>query len=320
MVRKLLLLLVILISIFGVILYRNMGPTLACGLRSSDDFRPGLTLHSITSDGVKRCYWLTLPPESADSSTMALIFSLHAFASNPRGQRSYSRWDDVASAHNAAVVYPQGSGFPQRWNSFGNARLEEPDDVAFFRDMLEELEAELPIDPDQIYVTGFSNGAAMTLRLLCEAGELITAAGMVAAPVTSSIMDCEPNHPVPLIAFHGSADPVLDIDGWDLQTDPSEATALPVRQGRLFGFTAWTEAWALKSGCYSPAIVFMDTDQVRGLRYVDSAGGIMLEAYTVFGGGHTWPGGRPIPFVGLTARSISASEVMWDFFQAVSDP
>ncbi|MEV4236652.1 hypothetical protein ACIBJI_20215 [Nocardia sp. NPDC050408] len=43
-----------------------------------------------------------------------------------------------------------------------------------------------------------------------------------------------------------------------------------------------------------------------------------VERYALIGGGHTWPGSPPIaptPLVGATA-SISADQIMWDFFQA----
>jgi polyhydroxybutyrate depolymerase len=319
MLQRLLVVLLILLGGCAAILYYNMGPTIACSLRSTDEFHPGLTLHSLNSGAVTRCYWLTLPAAPSAEEPMALIFSLHGFASNPRGQRRYSQWDEIASSHNAAVVYPQGSGFPLRWNSFAGTSPDAPDDVAFFRDMLAELRDALPIGPDQVYVTGFSNGAAMTLRLMCEAGELITAAGTVAAPVTSSIMRCELKNPVPLIAFHGSADPVLAIDGWDLQTDTSHTTSLPIRQGKLLGFEAWTKAWARKSGCDVDPTIIMNTAQVRTLRYAGGPDHLQLQVYTVIGSGHTWPGGKPIPFVGRTSKAISASEAMWAFFQDVGD-
>ena len=38
--------------------------------------------------------------------------------------------------------------------------------------------------------------------------------------------------------------------------------------------------------------------------------------YTVEGGGHTWPGGKPLPerIVGRTTHEINASRIMWEFF------
>jgi polyhydroxybutyrate depolymerase len=41
-----------------------------------------------------------------------------------------------------------------------------------------------------------------------------------------------------------------------------------------------------------------------------------VSLFTVDGGGHTWPGGMPIPGVGMTTRDIDATEEMWEFFQA----
>jgi poly(3-hydroxybutyrate) depolymerase len=40
--------------------------------------------------------------------------------------------------------------------------------------------------------------------------------------------------------------------------------------------------------------------------------------YIVQGGGHTWPGGGPLPewFVGSDSRSIDATITMWAFFRA----
>lgn len=38
--------------------------------------------------------------------------------------------------------------------------------------------------------------------------------------------------------------------------------------------------------------------------------------YTVAGGGHTWPGGRPLPefITGPTSDDIGITRVMWEFF------
>lgn len=50
------------------------------------------------------------------------------------------------------------------------------DDVAFFRGMVTELTTKLGADARRVYVTGFSNGANMTLRLASEASDLVAAA------------------------------------------------------------------------------------------------------------------------------------------------
>lgn len=40
------------------------------------------------------------------------------------------------------------------------------------------------------------------------------------------------------------------------------------------------------------------------------------ELCTIEGGGHQWPGGQDIPFLGHNTDDISASEAMWAFFEA----
>jgi len=55
---------------------------------------------------------------------------------------------------------------------------------------------------------------------------------------------------------------------------------------------------------------------VRRLEYSSCAENADVILYTVEGGGHTRPGGKPMPdgFVGRTTREISATSVMWAFF------
>ena len=51
--------------------------------------------------------------------------------------------------------------------------------------------------------------------------------------------------------------------------------------------------------------------------YTGCAGDAAVVLYTIRGGGHTWPGGGPLPewFVGTTSSSIDASSLMWEFFR-----
>jgi polyhydroxybutyrate depolymerase len=50
--------------------------------------------------------------------------------------------------------------------------------------------------------------------------------------------------------------------------------------------------------------------------YTSCADGAAVVLYTVLEGGHTWPGGGPLPewFVGTTSNSIDATSLMWAFF------
>jgi len=57
------------------------------------------------------------------------------------------------------------------------------------------------------------------------------------------------------------------------------------------------------------------------VRYTHCEEGAEVEFYTVYGGGHTWPGGSGIPewIAGPTTQAIDASEMMWEFFTRMSE-
>jgi polyhydroxybutyrate depolymerase len=59
---------------------------------------------------------------------------------------------------------------------------------------------------------------------------------------------------------------------------------------------------------------------VTRLEYTNCADNAAVVLYTVRGGGHSWPGGKPLPewLVGATSRSIDATGQMWAFFRAHS--
>jgi polyhydroxybutyrate depolymerase len=49
------------------------------------------------------------------------------------------------------------------------------------------------------------------------------------------------------------------------------------------------------------------------------AEGTAVDAYTIEGGGHTWPGGKqylPKAIVGTVNRDVDATALMWAFFAA----
>ena len=97
---------------------------------------------------------------------------------------------------------PDGAGTPQQWNNLQVGEL--PDDVAFIGELLDYLEATLCIDPARVYATGISNGSAFAQRLACLMPDRIAAVAAVAAFVYPVVCDAAP--PVPIIAFHGTAD------------------------------------------------------------------------------------------------------------------
>lgn len=273
-----------------------------CGIVPAET---GVTSGQIESGGLTRSYRLYIPSGYDPARPTPLVFSLHGFSSNPGQQARFSEFDDVAEDETFIAVYPQGTGVPLRWNAGirGLNTSDTVDDVAFISDLIDHLEQTLCIDAARIYMTGLSNGGGMSHRLACEMADRVAAVGTVAGAYPDPEANtCEPARPVPVIAFHGTADPIVPYEG----------------SGGLPPVLSWAAAWAERNGCDLPPERLPASGAVTGARYSGCDGDAEVVVYTIDGGGHTWPGGPALPvfIVGSTSDDIDASRVIWDFFQA----
>ena len=78
----------------------------------------------------------------------------------------------------------------------------------------------------------------------------------------------------------------------------------------------WTTRVARRNQCTGDPVEARITASVRRLAYTNCAENADVILYTVEGGGHSRPGGKPLPesMVGRTSSEINASRVMWEFF------
>ncbi len=268
--------------------------------------QPGTSDQTLESGGLTRRYTLHIPPGYDGKTPLPLVVSLHGFAGSSFDQQFWTGWNAIADREHFIAVYPNGTGFPQRWNAGQSAYITNGgglvDDVAFFRDLFDMLDKTLCIDDSQLFVNGLSNGGGMTNRLACEMSDRIAAIGTVAGAYSPLPNGCNPTRPIPVIAFHGDADPLVNYNGDPAQNFP------PIQQ--------WAADWARRNSCQKGPDALPDQGEVSGISYSDCALNADVILYTVHGGGHTWPGGVPIPLVGKTTTDINASETMWQFYQA----
>ncbi len=262
---------------------------------------------SIVSSGVRREYELHVPRTHDRTKPGALVISMHGAGGWGVLQRDMSGWNALADEKGFIVVYPsgqRGSG-PRVWNVAGRPR--GPRDDRFIADLIDALSAEYTIDPKRIYANGLSNGGGMSFALSCRMADRIAAVGMVSAAQTSPFKSCNGERPVPVVALQGTADPVVPYNGGSSWVSTRNFPNYP----------KFIADWALKNRCDpAPFESFAAPDVVRR-EYKGCAEGASVVLYTIRRGGHTWPGGQPLPewFMGRTA-SINANRVMWEFFEA----
>src|SRR5258706_16448789 len=80
----------------------------------------------------------------------------------------------------------------------------------------------------------------------------------------------------------------------------------------------WAANWAPRNRCAPHPIDSSVNAEVTRREYTHCAEDAGVVLFTIRGGGHTWPGGQPLPewFAGRTSISIDATREMWSFFKA----
>lgn len=258
---------------------------------------------TLVSSGEKRQYLLYVPSTYDRARKTPLVISMHGAGGWPAQERDLSGWNRLAERHGFLVVYPSGleSGGPRVWH-MGDER-----EVRFLSDLIDALEAAYDIDPARIYADGLSNGGGMAFVLSCTLSDRIAAVGLVASAQLLPWSWCTDRRPVPMIAFHGTADRMTPYEGGRTWIADETFPSIPI----------WTAAWARRNGCGSKPVESAVAADVTRIAYTGCKDGAAVELYKVEGGGHTWPGGGPLPewLAGRRSSGVDATARMWEFFR-----
>ena len=261
---------------------------------------------TIVSSGEKREYLLYVPPSYDRARPTPLVISMHGGSMWGAAQKETSQWNKVAEDQGFIVVYPTGAAGngPRHWRMGGAGFMP---DVRFISDLIDHLEAAYNIDPARIYADGLSNGGGMAFVLSCTLSDRIAAVGMVAAAQLLPWNWCTDRRPVPMIAFHGTADWATPYTGGSSWVASWPFPDIPT----------WTANWARRNRCGPNPVESLVAADVTRIEYTNCADEATVVLYTVQGGGHTWPGGMRLPewFVGTTSNSVDASSAMWAFLR-----
>jgi polyhydroxybutyrate depolymerase len=257
---------------------------------------PGDYFEQLILRDYPRWFKVHVPPGYQPGVPLPLVFNLHGLGSNLEEQEKLTAMSAQADEAGFIVVYPQAGA--SVWNL--QAGEIGAIDVDFFREMIDILLAELSIDPDRIYVTGFSNGGGMAHRLACDLSDRIAAI----APVSGAYMQdqvCVPRRPVPVLAIHGLADRLAPF------VDQSVGQDIP----------RWAAVWAARNGCgREPQTESEGPVTVETWQTCRNNASVIL--YRVEDMGHTWPGSPFGDRYGPGTQALIANDIIWEFFQAHS--
>jgi len=277
----------------------------------------------ISAGGRTGFYFIEVPTSARAQVPTPLVVDLHGYFETAQIQVDISGLGAYGQAHGFITVTPQVDEKVPYWESV----IGSPD-MAFFSGLLSHVEGTACIDENRVFVTGYSNGAFMTSAIACQFAGRVAAVAPVAGVEDPG--GCRPSRPVPLLAIHGTADPLVHFDG----TPSKEAANLPAPSGdgKTLGdeepslvstggpsIPEVTAAWAQREHCAAGPTRVRVASDVTLVRY-RCPHHAEVELYVVAGGGHAWPGSRGsadiASVIGRTTFSISADAVMWRFFEA----
>lgn len=282
-------------------------PAAAVVIGATRHYLDNRTTGTIVVSGITRPYILHVPERYNPAKPTALVISMHGAMNWPAFQMRLSGWNRLADEEGFIVVYPGGEGSGLAvWYQRGRTAEKMPD-VVFISQLIDKLRASYNIDPARVYANGLSNGGGMSFALSCRMSHRIAAVGLVAAAHLVPFEWCADTKPVPVIAFHGTADTFTPFHGGKVWIGPEPFPSIP----------KWTTSWARRNRCAPNAEDSASATNVTKLEYTGCADNASVVLYTISNGGHTWPGGLQLPqwLFGETSRDIDATRVMWRFFQ-----
>lgn len=293
-------------------------------------------LVTLTSADLERTAIVYLPPRGRQRDRLPLVLNLHGSGSGPLEQLRMSELESTAQRHGFIVAAPQaalparaghawnvphaglaqravGSAPPAGSGAGARAGAAEPDDERFLLDLVDAIVSAGYADPHRVFATGLSGGGRMVSQLAADHPGRFAAIGPVAGlragapssadPGVPDPTTCAPEVPVPVVTFHGTADPFNVFTGGG---EPYWGYSAPTALRR----------WAELNGCARGPVEERLTEHVSVVSYASCAEGAEAVMYVVEGGGHTWPGSRArFPAnLGAVTHEISANELMWQFF------
>jgi poly(3-hydroxybutyrate) depolymerase len=275
-----------------------------CGVRAG---QRGLTKRALHVAGLDRTYLVYLPPNDDPSRPVPLVFVHHGFTMAGQDMYEVTHYPALADSEHIALAFPDGQGGPSDppwnvgsnpcWTYAGPPPNAAGDDFAFLDAMQADIAQDQCLDVSHVYVTGFSMGAYFSHHAGCMKPGI-----RAIAPHSGGAhaLDACVNGHVPVIIFHGLADPLVP-DGCD---DPSATTPA--------GFVASATEWAQKNGC---AMTTHSISVANGTCAIydgcPADGQVELCTFTAMG--HCWAGGV-LSLFGCPDYA-SATQLEWDFFK-----
>lgn len=255
---------------------------------------PGVSEQRLTSGGRERTYRLFVPPGYDGRASLPLVLDMHGSGGTATNQAATSRFEALAEREGVLVATLQAGTEDRRWNvPIAEGR---PDDVRYVSDVIDHVAARVCTDRARVYATGFSGGARMSSLLACRLNDRIAAIAPMAGLRWPG--PCA-GRAVPVLTFHGLADPQNTYDGHVEGRGGEWVESVPEA---LAG-------WARHNDCAADVVAEDPPGPLSTLRYERCEGGAEVRLVRIDGLVHRW-----------ARDEIDATAAMWEFFSSHSLP
>lgn len=270
---------------------------------------------SFTSGSQTRTYLGAVPANPQNPLRLVILFCGAGEDTSDMMDRGYINH----LGNNSMVVYPQPTS-PAGFDNDASA-----DDFQMVEDLITEINANYSINQNDICIGGFSNGAIFSYNLMCDFNAspsnrayTFKSFAIVSGAMESgktNLRDCPLANAAPLIAFHGTQDAIINVNGGFLFPPVNL-----IYEALDTTLSFWAEDI---NGCAaSPAnaqlpdlVTETPNSTVQRFDYTCSSSP-NTTFYRVTGGSHSWPGGNASLDVAQAAnQDINASQLIAEFFE-----
>lgn len=191
----------------------------------------GVNCRTITIDGYDREFIVYVTTNTAFdlADPSPLVVALHGGGGTAGNMFRNSGWQDRSDRRGVVVIFGQGleyystekEEYTKLWNGYGvedevDSDLKPAgypddspwpaDDIGFLGGAVDDVDALMEIDDDAVFVTGFSNGGRMCMRVAVQMSDRVKAAGCFAGGLNEVPRDT-PLARIPIMWGRGASDP-----------------------------------------------------------------------------------------------------------------